>query len=196
MKRPYDALRLDMAAFIADAAPLSGAWPGADLARLATLQTPPQDTALADVRWRAQGQRLAAAGNTPQQWLVLQTQATVWLTCQRCLQPFALPLALDQRIRFVRDEAQAEALDAEIEDDVLALSRSFDLRALVEDELLLALPIVPRHVQCPQPLMLGLGGLGTGDASPAATPEAVPERAHPFAALQRLKAVKPDNDPG
>ena len=48
-------------------------------------------------------------------------------------------------LRFVDGEAQAEALDADSEDDVLALAPALDLRTLVEDELLLAWPIVPRH---------------------------------------------------
>ena len=181
MKRPHDALRLDVAAFIGGAEPLAGTWSGASLQRLAGLQTPPQDTPLPDVPWQAQGERLAVTGTEAQLWLGLQAQATVWLTCQRCLQPFAVPLHIDQRIRFVRGEAEAEALDAEIEDDVLALSKSLNLRDLVEDELLLALPIVPRHDACPQPLPVPLGS--------DAVPDDVPERAHPFAALQRLKTT-------
>jgi uncharacterized protein len=32
--------------------------------------------------------------------------------------------------------------------------RALDLRALVEDELILALPMVPRHDVCPEPLPL------------------------------------------
>jgi uncharacterized protein len=180
MKRPPDALHLDVSAFIADGDQLAGTWAGASLVRLGELQTPPQDTALPEVAWQAQGSRLSVTGSDPELWLGLQAQAPVWLTCQRCLQPFAVPLALDRRIRFVRGEAQAEALDAEIEDDVLALSKSLDLRALIEDELLLALPIVPRHDTCPQPLPVPLGS--------APAPDDTPEREHPFAALQRLKS--------
>jgi len=187
MKRPHDALRLDVAAFIAGAEVLAGTWPGATLARLADLQTPPQDTPLPDVPWQAQGERLAITGTEAQLWLGLRAQANVWLTCQRCLQPFTVPLHIDQRIRFVRGEAEAEALDGEIEDDVLALSKSLDLRVLVEDELLLALPIVPRHDSCPQPLPVALGA--------DAVPDDVPERPHPFAALQRLKTT-PDSSTG
>ena len=188
MKRPHDALRLDVSAFIADAETLAGSWPGASLQRLCELQTPPQDAPPPDVAWQAQGERLAVTGGEPELWLVLQAQAPVWLTCQRCLQPFAVPLALDRRIRFVRGEAQAEALDAEIEDDVLALSKSLDLRELIEDELLLALPIVPRHAACPQPLPVALG------SEPA--PDDPPERPNPFAALQRLKSSTPDGEAG
>ena len=188
MKRPHDALRLDVAAFIADGAALAGIWPASGLQRLAELQTPPQDTALDEIAWQAQGERIPVTGSEAELWLVLQAQARVWLTCQRCLQPFGEPLAIDRRIRFVHGEARAEALDAEIEDDVLALSKSLDLRELVEDEFLLALPIVPRHGgACPQPLPV------PGDAAPA--PEDAPARPNPFAALQKLKA-KPGSDGG
>jgi uncharacterized protein len=179
MKRSHDALRLDVLAFINDGEPLAGHWAGASLVRLAELQAPPQDAGLAEVGWQARGRRVAVTGGEAELWLDLQARTQVWLTCQRCLQPLTEPLAVDRTIRFVRGEAAAEALDAELEDDVLALSRSLDLRELVEDELLLALPIVPRHAQCPQPLPV--------PADTAPPPEDVPERPHPFAALQRLK---------
>ena len=47
-------------------------------------------------------------------------------------------------VAFVRGEDAAAELDAESDFDVLTLTRSLDLRELVEDELLLALPLVPR----------------------------------------------------
>ena len=175
--RSHDPLRLDMAAFAADGGELAGAWPGADLARLAELQAPPQDAALAEIRWSAQGELRPVTGGEPELWLMLQADTSAWLTCQRCLQPMAEPLAVDTRIRFVRGEAQAEALDGEEDYDVLALARSLDLRAQVEDELLLALPIVPRHEVCPQPLAVA--------AEPDAD-EAAP-RENPFAALAALR---------
>ena len=134
--------------------------------------------------WRASGERRAVPGCDPELWLHLSATAAVWLTCQRCLQPFEQPLALDTRVRFVRDEAKAEALDAELEEDVLALPRWLDLRTLIEDELLLALPLVPRHEQCPQPLPASAGDL-------ADDVEAPPERPNPFAVLQALKPHKP-----
>jgi uncharacterized protein len=182
MKRQHDPLRLEMVAFATEGGLLSGHWPGASLTRLAESQSPPQDGALPDVAWSAQGERLPAAGGEAEWWLSLSAQAPVWLTCQRCLQPFKLPLAFERRLRFVRGEAEAEALDAESEDDVLALSPWLNLRELVEDELLLALPIVPRHDRCPQPLPMAVG---------SEEPEGLqPERPHPFAALQALKSGK------
>ncbi|HSW04862.1 YceD family protein [Aquabacterium sp.] len=181
--RQPDPLRLDVAAFAADAAELSGDWPGVDLTRLAATQAPPQDIAPAAVAWRASGERRAVAGSEPELWLHLSANAAVWLTCQRCLQPFEQPLAVDTRVRFVRDEAQAEALDAELEEDVLALPRWLDLRTLIEDELLLALPLVPRHEHCPQPLPVRVDDLADDDEAPA-------ERPNPFAVLQALKPPK------
>jgi uncharacterized protein len=100
----------------------------------------------------------------------------VWLVCQRCLNPMRLTLDVDRPIRFVRGEDQAEALDAESDDDVLALEPALDLQTLVEDELILALPIVPHHDVCP-----------TDSATPAAGAEPEPPQEHPFAALAALK---------
>ena len=187
MKRQHDPLRLDVAAFIAEGAALSGQWPGAALPRLAESQTPPQDLALPEVAWSAQGERRSVPGSEPELWLTLEVQTTVWLTCQRCLQPFQVSLAFERRLRFVRGEAEAEALDAESEDDVLALSRWLDLRELVEDELLLALPLVPRHEVCPQPLPMS-----AADAMPDVE---VAEPPHPFAALQALKSGQGSGGP-
>jgi uncharacterized protein len=176
--RAHDPLRLDVAALAAEGGVLEGRWPGQQLPRLAGSTTPPQDTAPADVVWRAEGRRVPVAGGEPELWLHLTARAPAWLTCQRCLRPFESPLQIDQRLRFVRGEAQAEALDAELEEDVLALPRALDLRELIEDELLLALPLVPRHETCPAPL----------NFSAEPVEEAVePERANPFAALQALK---------
>jgi uncharacterized protein len=187
MKRQHDALRLDVAAFAADGGRLSGRWLGATLSRLADSQSPPQDVALGEVAWSVQGERRPVAGGESELWLALQAQTVVWMSCQRCLQPFEVPLTLDQRLRFVRGEAEAEALDAELEDDVLALSRSLDLRELVEDELLLALPLVPRHERCPQPLPMAAEAELPAEGDGAG-------RANPFAVLQVLKGGKAGGD--
>ena len=76
-------------------------------------------------------------------------------------------------------EDAAAQLDADSEDDVLALTRALDLHELIEDELLLTLPLVPRHEVCPQPLPM------VANADPPSGDEA--ERPNPFAALQALK---------
>jgi len=193
----HDPLRLDMAAFATEGAALSGHWAGADLGRLAESQSPPQDGALADVTWHAQGERRPLPAGEPEIWLAVQATAPVWLTCQRCLQPLAMTMTLDRRLRFVVGESQAEAMDAELEDDVLALPRWLDLRELVEDELLLALPLVPRHDTCPQPLPVvvgqsdGLDGVEGGGRWPEGgsdeSPDESADKPNPFAVLRGLK---------
>jgi uncharacterized protein len=100
--------------------------------------------------------------------------------CQRCLQPVLVPVNVDCELRFVATEAEAAALDAETEYDVLALAPRTDLRALVEDELLLALPVVPKHGRCPQPLP-------HLDAALAQPPGGAEVAANPFAVLAALK---------
>jgi uncharacterized protein len=184
--KPIDPRRLDVAALAAARGELAGEWPLAALDRLAgsVLGTVPEDS---PIHWQAEGDQRPVTGGEPEIWLHLTAQACVNMRCQRCLGALAVPLDLDRWVRFVRDAEQAEALDAELEDDVLELQRYMDLRELVEDELLLALPLVPRHEACPQPLPLG----HSADAAPPA--EAAPERPHPFAALAQLKK-KPDED--
>lgn len=176
--KSIDPRRLDVAALSAAGGELSGEWPLAELDRLADLVLG-SEPAGAPIHWQAEGEQRRVTGGEPEVWLHLTAQACVNMRCQRCLGSLAVPLDLDRWIRFVRDGAQAEALDAEMEDDVLELQRHMDLRELVEDELLLALPLVPRHDVCPQPLP-------AGDDTTAA-PDAVPERPHPFAALAQLK---------
>lgn len=192
--RQHDPLRLDMAAFAADGARLDGIWPGAELTRLADSQSCPQDAALASVVWSAVGERTAVTGADPEIWLDLQASTTVWLPCQRCLQPMAWPLQVERRLRFVRTEAEAEALDAELEDDVLSLARALDLRELVEDELLLDLPLVPRHEGgCPQPLPLSDALAVPEGLDPEALADAANdggEKPNPFAVLAQLRTRK------
>ena len=177
--RKVDATRVDVAALAADGATLSGEWPAAELSRWRTMQSPPSDVASGAVRWRVRGEQRHAVGSAPQTWLYISASTSAWATCQRCLQPFEQPFEIERSLRFVADEAQAEALDAESEDDVLALQPAIDLRTLVEDELLLAWPIVPRHASCAPP---------GHDSS-----EADAQRENPFAALAALKPRPPVN---
>lgn len=173
--RPLDPRRLDVAALAADAAAVEGHWPLAGFPRLAEGEAM-QD---GELRWSARGKLRLVAGAAPETWLHLGARARLWRDCQRCLQPVALDLEIDRAIRFVADEASAQALDAESDDDVLALPRRLDLHELVEDELLLALPIVPMHERCPVALP---GTVGKDFVAAEAAPPA-----HPFAALAALK---------
>ncbi|MFT3718004.1 YceD family protein [Pseudorhodoferax sp.] len=130
------------------------------------------------VRWQAHGELRKPPGHAPQVWLHLQAEAEVPLTCQRCLEPVDETLAVDRWFRFVADEAQAAAEDEEAEEDVLALDPAFDLQALVEDELLMALPLVPRHAVCPAPVPLQHADPGFEQAQA--------DKPNPFGALAGL----------
>jgi uncharacterized protein len=173
--RPFNPLRLDVEPFARERGHLEGAWPLESLDRVQSL---PADMPRV-VSWLADGEHRPVAGGDDELWLRLRADTTVTLPCQRCLGPVDLRLEFDRAFRFARDEAAAEALDAELEDDVLALTRTLDLRALVEDELLLELPLVPRHVECPG------GGLPLAAEDDGAVP------ASPFAALAALKKRLP-----
>jgi len=171
--RRLDPMRLDVAALAAEGDSVNGQWPAAELPRWRAMQAPPPGVVLEPVRWQARGELRRPVGESPQVWLHLHASATGWPTCQRCLQPLSEAVVVQRSVRFVEGEAQAEALDADSEDDVLALTQALDLRALVEDELLLAWPIVPRHAQCSAP---------AHRAGDAGSPEA-----GPFAALAAFK---------
>ena len=134
------------------------------------------------VRWTVQGSLRTAPGGAPQPWLHVQVQAALPMECQRCLTPMDALLEVDRSFRFVPDEATAEAEDEGSEEDVLVLTRSLDLRALIEDELLMALPLVPMHEVCPEAPTLATKTEGF-DATEA-------EQPHPFASLAALR--KPD----
>lgn len=106
--------------------------------------------------------------------LSLKVQGQISLVCQRCLSPMPHSLSSESTLLLARDEADADDVEARIDDerlDVVAGSTSMDLMALLEDEALLALPLSPKHAQCP------------GDV-----PSAGSEKAEsPFAVLKKLR---------
>jgi len=172
--RDFDPTQLDVEAFAKACARIGGSWPLTHLERLASSTVAPADSDL--VAWHARGEHRVVKGGNGQVWVHIEATTQVMLECQRCLAPVAAGIEAKRSFLFVHGENTAAELDSDSEDDVLALTRSLDLRELIEDELLLALPLVPRHDTCPQPLM-------------AAEPEALPEEdpPHPFAALAALK---------
>lgn len=181
--RSFDPQRLDLPLFCRQAAQLQGDWPQAGFTRLQdSLHPLPGDRLPPPVRWRAEGSALPVTGGEPELWLHLRAQTEVVLQCQRCLQPSTEALEVDRRLRFVRGEDEAARLDEDSDDDVLALQARTDLHELLEDELILALPLVPMHEQCPQPLRVEpherpAAAAGAGEQTPP----------HPFAALGALR---------
>ena len=115
------------------------------------------------MRWKADGDAAPLRGAGLQPALQLRRRR------RRRPRVPALPAAdascrceVERRFLFVAGEDAAAALDAESEDDVLALEPGARPAELVEDELLLALPLVPRHEVCPEPLPLEPRARGAG----------------------------------
>ena len=170
MKREFAPERLNVPGFTAAAATLEAADPVPNYVRLvAELAVPAPD---AVVRWEAHGEERPGA------------DGKAALVCQRCLSPVDTLLSVDRWFRFVADEATAEAQDEESEEDLLVVSRDFDLRALIEDELLMEIPVMPVHDVCPTPVQLS-----SSDEDFKAAEEAKP---NPFAVLGALRSRKPE----
>ncbi|MGE5450957.1 MAG: YceD family protein [Acidobacteriota bacterium] len=186
--RSFVPQKLDVGTFIDSGEVLEGLVPVADLHRLAAGLFPQADlTTVPPVQWRAQGRLVKQRVGQPQRWLDIEAKGTFPWECQRCLHAVNLPIDVSRSIRFVEDEAAAANLDADSDDDVLAVSRQFDLLELLEDELIMAQPLVPRHDQCPTDVERHMRSFD---------PEASPEgdaasgdngQPHPFAALAALK---------
>ncbi len=119
----------------------------------------------------------AAGANEP--WLHLAGQVTLPLICQRCLGPVDIDVAFERDFRFVASEELAAIEDEESEEDVLALSRDFNLLELLEDELLMAMPSAPTHDVCPVSVKFQAAD-SDFDAQTAQKP-------NPFAVLAALK---------
>lgn len=103
--------------------------------------------------------------------LRLTASGVLSLACQRCLE--AVPFGLDIESLLELVPEGAEMSQEELEDDsrdFLPVVRDLDVAELVEDEILLALPVAPRHERCGLP--------GAAEAG---------ERSNPFSALAELK---------
>lgn len=134
------------------------------------------------VSWQARAELRAHAGAEDDVWLHLEAQTTLPLTCQRCMGAVPTALQVDQWYRFVADEDIAMAEDDQSEEDLLVMAPQFDLLAVLEDELLMALPLVPMHEICPVNPVFSAGEIELAQQEDA--------KPHPFAALSQLKKQK------
>ncbi|MSQ48971.1 MAG: hypothetical protein EXR30_01110 [Betaproteobacteria bacterium] len=81
--------------------------------------------------------------------LKLKVDGALQLVCQRCLGALELALRIDVSLQLAATQAEvdAEPLTAEGPERIVA-GREMPVRDLVEDEVLLALPLAPRHERC------------------------------------------------
>lgn len=153
----------DAFAFARDGRVLEGALDVADLERLHDL--------LAEIDGEVNFRLVGVKGERGQPQLRLTVTGEVPLACQRCLQGIRFSLAVDSLLELVPEGA--ELSQDELEDDTrdfLPVAGALDVAGLVEDEILLALPVAPRHEKCGLP--------GAAEAG---------ETISPFAALAALK---------
>lgn len=106
---------------------------------------------------------------------IMKLSARLPLRCERCNEPMQFRLDREVAFRFVGDEQELNALPIEdVEIEEVVGSPSMALLPWIEDEVILSLPLVPRHDDCALPL--------AGEDEPAQE-----RRPNPFAALARLK---------
>ncbi|MFA7094932.1 MAG: YceD family protein [Gammaproteobacteria bacterium] len=104
------------------------------------------------------------------------------ITCQRCLGSMTLSVDFEFLLGMVRSEAEGDRLPSRYE-PLLVESALISLADVVEDELILALPIIARHADtesCMTPVP-GSAAAGQGDDDVSAAKE------NPFAVLSKLK---------
>jgi len=107
--------------------------------------------------------------------------ADIELQCQRCLEPMPFSVQRATELALVWDEAQAKALPKTLEPWIVG-EGEVDLVEIIEEEVLLALPVVPRHEHdC-----LDLSALNQGSES---EPEKG-ESSNPFSVLEQLNLKK------
>ncbi len=113
--------------------------------------------------------------------------AKVQLECQRCLEPVVVPLEVTFHLAFVNSEERAAEVPEPME-SVLLDDEEISIIEVVEDELILALPMFAFHKECDS------FDYRTQDekAEDAAQDQAASD--NPFSVLEQLKGkLKPDD---
>ena len=106
-----------------------------------------------------------------------RVRASLDLTCQRCLETLRFPVDIAVSLGIIGAAGEAESLPGEYDPLLLDESETVSLGDLIEDELILALPIVARHAR-------GECGMQLPAAAPEASAEEETHR--PFANLADL----------
>jgi len=120
---------------------LQGEWPVADFQRLR------------DVLHANTGSLRYELIGVPQEQgrpaLRLRLEGMLQLVCQRCLGALEFPFRIETPLQLAatQSEIDAEPIEAEGPERIVA-RREMPVHDLIEDELLLAIPIAPRHDHC------------------------------------------------
>lgn len=132
---------IDGLEFARTGAKLKGAWPVASFGRLHDALRSTEGTLSYELRGVPEQQGRPA--------LRLTVDGTLQLLCQRCLAALEFPLHIEVVLLLAETQAEvdAEPVAADGPESILA-GREMPVQGLVEDEVLLAIPIAPRHEAC------------------------------------------------
>lgn len=142
--------RIDSVHFARSRQHLEGEVAGDRLLRLAEAGA----TSEGPIRWAASGSTGRDELDRLRDFLTIAVAFRPVIPCARCLEPVVLAeVEVENRFRFAASEEQAAREDRAAQDcDVIAHDSKLDLGALIEDEVLLALPMLATHEKCPDPL--------------------------------------------
>lgn len=160
--------RIDVERAVSTGRIYSGTFQLAALSRLTNM--------LADDRGVVHYELKFARNMIGQRMVTMHAETSLPLICQATLERFELPVAIDTRIGFVRDEADADGLPEGYE-PALTDEGLVDPAALIEDELILAVPVIPRNPDA----VLDVPALDEPESATAT------DRPNPFSALAALK---------
>lgn len=163
--------RLNLREFARHAGGLRGSLALAGLPRLAaSLCADARQLETLRVRWSLHGSLRTDAAGVEQARVSLHVEAELPMLCQRCLQAALQPVRDSVTLLLVDDEPELEAEEIESEEEAFCARHPVDVAELIEDQLILALPLVPMHPSCPQPLA---AAGAPADASAPVSPFAV-----------------------
>ena len=111
--------------------------------------------------------------------LLLDVSAPLTLVCQRTLEPFVLPVVVHARLGLIAHEREEAALAPGFEPLLVDADGRIDPAAAIEDELVLAVPLVPVSPDSKWPEE----GRGSGPSSAPGDED----KPNPFAVLRELK---------
>ena len=85
--------------------------------------------------------------NQGQSFLHCEVKGVLQLVCQRCLEAFVYPVGVKSDLMLVSDEKVLAEMNEEEDDvvDAILAEPHLDVLALIEEEILLDLPMSPKH---------------------------------------------------
>jgi len=153
----------------------------ADLPRLAPLLASPEGEAAFVLAFSMDEKRRPSVR--------VKVQARLVIECQRCLGPMWHDVDSESSLAVVAGPDEAERLDDDV-DPLLVEDGQLELRSLVEDELILAIPPAPMHEadECE----VELASVNVSDTAAAEIEDE--DEPNPFAVLAALKSDRQNSD--